>query len=194
MRKPRSSTVPIRRFPWTGRATAASCCFDSQTLASSIDVWALPMSGARKPFPVSQTTHDERLARFSPDGKWVAVESNESGAFEIYVQAFPTSSGKEVASTGGGRQPRWGADSRELFYVAPDGRLMAVAMTAKPDGKGLQPGTAVALFPTKVMAVPNGGSFVEYDVSRDGKRFLMNTLVEHASPITLVLHASAAKQ
>ncbi len=72
---------------------------------------------------------------------------------------------------------------------------MAVALTTKADGTGIAAGTPVALFPTRVMAVTTGGSWIEYDVSSDGKRFLMNTLVEHSStPITLILNASAAQQ
>jgi eukaryotic-like serine/threonine-protein kinase len=168
--------------------------FRSQTQEASIDLWALPLTDTRTPFPIGQSSDDERSAKLSPDGRWVAIESNESGAFEIYVQSFPKSGGKAIVSTGGGRQPRWGADSRELFYVAPDGRLMSVSLTTRADGQGLQPNTPVALFAARIMGVPNGGSFVEYDVSRDGKRFLMNTLVEHTSPIILILNASAAQQ
>jgi eukaryotic-like serine/threonine-protein kinase len=168
--------------------------FRSQSQTSSIDLWALPLTGSRTPFPIAQSNYDERSAQVAPDGAWIAIESNESGAFEIYVQSFPTPTGKAIVSTGGGRQPRWGPDSRELFYVAPDGRLMSVALTTKADGQGLQPATPLALFAARIMGVPNGGSFVEYDASRDGKRFLLNTLVEHSSPITLILNATAARQ
>ena len=162
--------------------------FRSQTPVSRIELWALPLADSRTPFPI-ESGSDVRNASFSPDGKWIAIESNESGTFEIYVQSFPASSGKQIVSAGGGRQPRWGADNRELFYIAPDGRLMSVSLTAKADGQGLQPDTPNALYAARIMGVPNGGSFIEYDVSRDGRRFLMNTLVEHTSPITLILNA-----
>ena len=133
-----------------------------------------------------------RAGEFSSDGKWVAFESNESGRYEIYVQSFPTAVGKTPVSIGGGRQARWGRGNRELFYVSPEARLMSVSLTPRPDGEGIEPGAPVALFQTRILGVPTGGSVVEYDVSSDG-RFLMNTLVEHANaPITLILNAATA--
>jgi hypothetical protein len=97
-------------------------------------------------------------------------------------------------STAGGRQVRWGADSRELFYVAPDARLMSVSVTHRPDGRSLDAAPPVPLFAAKILGVPTGGSVVEYDVSKDGRRFLLNTLVEHDTPVTLILNTSSGKR
>ena len=89
---------------------------------TGFDLWALPLDGDRKPFPVVQTTFEERDGQFSPDGKWIAYQSNESGRVEIYVQPFPGTGRKERISTSGGTQVRWRRDGKELFYIALDGR------------------------------------------------------------------------
>jgi eukaryotic-like serine/threonine-protein kinase len=159
-------------------------------MSSSVDLWALPMDGDRTPIPVARSAASERTGRFSPDSKWVAFESNESNRYEIYVQPFPGPGPKTLISTGGGRQARWGPEGKELFYIAQDGRLMSVALRYRPDGQ-VDPASPVALFATRVSSAPNGGSVVEYDVSRDGRRFLMNSFVEQTgAPMTIVLNWS----
>jgi Tol biopolymer transport system component len=186
---------PLQDIPVDWTADGRFILFRTQSLglggaAQSVDLWAVPVGGGQKAFPVAQTAADERAGEFSPDDKWVAFESNESGRYEIFVQSFPTAGGKTIVSTDGGRQVRWGPSGRELFYVAPDARLMSVSMTPRPDGQGIEAAPPLALFRTRVLGVPTGGSVVEYDVSSDG-RFLMNTLVEHANaPITLILNAA----
>ncbi len=137
------------------------------------DLWVLPMDGAssgekqggRKPVPFLRTDFDEQNAKFSPDGHWVAYQSDESGRNEIYVRPFPAADGggKWTVSQGGGTQPRWRGDSKELFYLAPDGNVMAVPVSTSVDG--FQPGTLAALF----KGPPNADG---WDVSADGKRFL----------------------
>src|SRR5213083_2964398 len=106
------------------------------------DIWALPLDGDRKPFPVVQTDFEERDGQFSPDGKWIAYQSNESGRFEIHVQPFSGSerqvSGKWQVSTTGGAQVRWRHDGKELFYIALDGRLMAVPIRLASDGQSIE--------------------------------------------------------
>jgi Tol biopolymer transport system component len=92
---------------------------------TGFDLWAFPFDGDQKPFPIVQTSFEERDGQFSPDGKWIAYQSNESGRVEIYVQPFPQGK-REQISTGGGAQVRWRTDGKELFYIALDGRLMAV--------------------------------------------------------------------
>jgi hypothetical protein len=115
--------------------------------------------------------------------------SNESGRYEVYAQAFPTSGGKWQISTNGGAMARWGRDSRELFYVALDGRLMAAPISIASDGHSLQPGTPVPLFMTHIGGAVQGTNRHQYMVSADGQRFLMNTITEEAtSPITLILN------
>jgi Tol biopolymer transport system component len=158
---------------------------------TGFDLWALPMTGERKPIPVARTRFDERRGQFSPDGRWVAYESNESGGFQIYVQPFPASGGKWQVSTAGGTQVRWRHDGKELFYVASDRRLMAVSITAGADGQTLNTGEPVPMFLTHLAqgpGIPENRS--QYAVAPDG-RFLMNVSVEQAAtapPITVVVN------
>ena len=128
------------------------------------DLWALPLDGDRKPFPVVQTNFEERDGQFSPDGKWIAYQSNESGSVEIYVAPFPGPGGKTIVSTGGGAQVRWRRDGRELFYIAPDGRLMAVPIGLASNGQALEAGVPVPLFVTRVGgAMPTNIGRQQYD-------------------------------
>src|SRR5262249_16234927 len=104
-------------------------------------LWALPVAQGnagtidRKPFPVATTTFNETDGQFSPDGKWVAYQSDGTGQFEIYVQPFPGPGASLPVSKNGGAQVRWRRDGKELFYIAPDDRLMAVAIRFAPDGR-----------------------------------------------------------
>jgi dipeptidyl aminopeptidase/acylaminoacyl peptidase len=152
------------------------------------DLWALPLTGERKPFPVVQTASTERCGQFSPDGQWVAYDSNESGHFEVFVQSFPRPGEKWQISTGGGAWPRWRRDGRELYYVAPDGTLMAVPMRVPSGGQPLQLGEPVRLFRTSIVGggAPRDSLKQQYDVSADGQRFLVNITTDSLSPITVV--------
>ena len=89
------------------------------------DLWVLPLSGDKKPVPFLKTPFEERDGQFSPDGKWVAYQSNESGRSEIYVQPFPGPGRKLQISSSGGAQPRWNKNSKEIFYVSLDSKMMA---------------------------------------------------------------------
>src|SRR4030095_9293979 len=90
------------------------------------DIWALPPDGGEKAFPVVETEFNETNAQFSPDGRWIAYQSDESGRVEIYVQPFPGPGRKVRISVSGGVQARWRRDGKELFYLGSDNRLMAV--------------------------------------------------------------------
>ncbi len=152
------------------------------------DLWALSLDGDRKPFPVVRTKFEERDGQFSPDGRWVAYESNESGRFEIYVQPFPGPGERSRISTNGGVQVRWRSDGRELFYLDLDGRLMAVPIAAGRDDPSPEAGAPVPLFVAPVGAVQDVALF-HYLVADDGRRFLMDTLVEQpAPPISVILN------
>ena len=152
------------------------------------DIWAAPTKAGAAPFPVTQSPADERTAQFSPDTRWIAYESNESGQYEIYVRPFPGPGTGKAVSTNGGAQPRWRRNGSELFYIAPDSRLMSVPMEF-PSRDTIRPGTAVALFPARVTSTVHGGTAFEYDVSADGQRFLVNTMVERpTAPISLILN------
>ena len=98
------------------------------------DLWVLPLDPGGKPQPFLRTPFEERNGQFSPDGHWVAYESNESGRSEIYGRPFPGPGGQWQVSTTGGYQTRWRSDGHELYYVALDGKLMAAAITVKGSG------------------------------------------------------------
>ncbi len=118
---------------------------------------------------------------FSPDGRWIAYFSNESGRFEIYVQPFPGPGGRWQVSNAGGETPRWRPDGRELYYFAPGGRLMAVDVKT---GDSFEAGTPRFLFKAQIKRLPGA----QYDVSADGQRFLVNLSEEDPSlPVTVVL-------
>src|SRR5262249_3929106 len=149
----------------------------------------LPMDGDRKPFPVVQTEFEERDGQFSPDGKWIAYQSNESGRFEIYVQPFPGTGTKIQISTNGGGQVRWRRAGKELFYITLDDRLMAVPIGISSDNKTIDAGAPVPLFATHVGGAVQGIYRPQYMLSPDGQRFLMSTVAEEApSPITVILN------
>ena len=95
------------------------------------DLRALPLFGERTPFDVARTSFAESNGRFSPDGRWVAYQSNETGRAEVYVQPFPGPGPKSQVSVGGGTLPRWPRDGGELFYLAPDNRLMVVSVSRR---------------------------------------------------------------
>jgi hypothetical protein len=131
-----------------------------------------------------------RNGQFSPDGKWVAYASNETGKWEIYVTSFPQPRGKWQVSVGGGEQPRWRGDGRELFYLSSDSKMMAVPVTT---GVNFEARTPVALFQAAPrQPIPIFDLFA-YDVSRDGQRFLINTQVKQAesAPMSIVMNWTA---
>ena len=163
--------------------------FRTNTPETGWDIWAVPMEGEKTPRAIAQSRFDERTAQLSPGVDMIAYESNESGPFEIYVQPFPGPGAKSRVSTAGGSQVRWRADGRELFYMAPDGRLMAVSVGRTSAGQAPELGAPVALFSANVESVIRGGISHEYAVSGDGQRFLLNTWTEHSgAAITLVLN------
>ncbi len=168
------------------------------------DLWVLPMAlrgpqghpeqgrgmaGDRTPFPFLNSAFNECNGVFSPDGRVVAYESNESGRREVYVRPFSGQGGQWQVSTSGGMSPRWRSDGRELYYVAPDSTLMAVPIAST--GVALEAGRPTALFKPR-MALSGAGTTVyrqQYDVAPDG-RFLINvtTLDDSTAPITVIQH------
>jgi hypothetical protein len=128
------------------------------------------------------TPFDERTAQFSPDGRWLAYASNESGEFEIYVQPFPGAGQKWQISTGGGAVPRWRRDGKEIFFLKfPEKTLMAAEVKA---GSTFSVGAPKALFQTQIRRSDFG---TQYDVSPDGSRFLINTLVDEGKTEALTV-------
>jgi serine/threonine-protein kinase len=137
------------------------------------DIYVLSLDGERRSEPLVATAANELTAEVSPDGRWIAYDSDESGQFEVYVRAYPNTSegGRWQISSGGGRQPLWSHDGRELFYRNFDGALMSVAVTLTPT---FAPGPVTKLFQRSEYAGAGaGGSGRTYDIALDDSRFLM---------------------
>jgi len=143
--------------------------------------------------PIVLTTKgSERNGQVSPDDKWIAYASDESGSWEIYVTSFPGAVGKWQVSRGGGSEPRWRGDGKEMFYMAPNGMLMAVAVNAQSQ---FATGTPAALFQVHGRAPISSTDVFTYDVAKDGKRFLVNRYMkpEHVPPLTILLNAAGGE-
>ena len=152
------------------------------------DLWVLPLQGDHKPIPFLRTKFNESSGRFSPDRRWIAYTSDESGSDEIYIREFSSGSaqgsgdaaGRWLISKGGGTDPRWRGDGKELFYVASDGKLVSVDISAKPVFK--------VGAPRPLFQLPPG--IIGFEVTADGRRFLIGApLAQNASvPFTVVLN------
>jgi len=152
----------------------------------------LPAAGG-EPVPLLTTKGSERNGQISPDGKWVAYASTESGDWEVYVTTFPGAAGKWQISRGGGSEPRWSGDGKELFFIGQSGMLTAAPIVT---AGGFSSGTPVPLFQVRGRAAVSSTDLFTYDVSRDGKQFLVNRYLkpDHPSPLTIVLNATAEEQ
>jgi len=111
---------------------------------TKLDIWVVPLSGDHKPFPFLQTPFNEDDGVFSPDGRWMAYDSDQSGSFEVYLSPFPSGGSKWQVSQGGGVQPFWSRDGSKLFYIAPGGKLMEASI--KENGSAVAIGTPQELF------------------------------------------------
>jgi Tol biopolymer transport system component/predicted Ser/Thr protein kinase len=155
---------------------------------TGLDIWALPLSGDKKPIRVAATPFDETVPGFSPDSRYVAYRSNESGRPEIYVQTFPEPTGKWQVSIAGGGDPRWKADGKELYFRGIDQKLMAVDIQTQG---GFQAGSPHMLFPANTQA--GSGLRNRYDAMPDGSRFVFVAPQsrEALGPTTVVLNWDA---
>ncbi len=186
-----------QKFPSSWSADGRYLLFFSADPQTGVDTWVMPMTGDRKPSLLLKTPFFEVWPRFSPDGKWVAYQSDESGRFEVYVRGFVEPDGKGSApslgsgqwqvSTTGGAFPAWSPDGRELYFLNPAGEM--IASSIKVNGPVVTPAAPLKLFATKVLGrgVDNG-SGRQYDIAPDG-RFLINEVVESDAatlPITLI--------
>jgi Tol biopolymer transport system component len=179
--KPADGSGPGERLTTSNHLQfAASWSPDGQTLAfveqaESSDIWALPVGGDRKPRLLIQTRFNEAYPEFSPDGRWLAYTSNESGRIEVYVQPYPGPGPRQQVSTDGGAGPAWSRDGRELFFMttqttggqATHTKMMSVAVELRP--------TFTAGVPRLIFEGKYGASagIRSYDVTADGRRFLM---------------------
>jgi Tol biopolymer transport system component len=185
------------KYPYDWSRDGRFLIFMSTEPKTKDDLWALPLTGDRKPIPLLQSEFSEWMGQLSPDGRWLAYVSDESGQAEVYVQPFTAGaapgSGKPVAgkwpiSTGGGWQPRWRGDGKELFYLAGR-KLMAVEI--KTSGGGFDHGPAQALFTLRFDPTSSGRYLYRYAPSADGKRFLVGTEPgesNEAPPLTVVVN------
>jgi len=154
------------------------------------ELWYVTMPD-RQPHPLLQSSSLIRNAQFSPDGKFVAYASTETGSWEVYVSPFPGFGSRWQVSRGeGGEEPRWRRDGKELFYLAPDGRLMAADVKI---GAGFEASLPVALFQTHPRQALSAMDFFSYDVTADGQKFLVNTKVDasNAAPLSVILNWSS---
>ena len=176
------------KYPMEWSEDGAWLSFFDQDSQGNFDLWVLPLAEDSDPIPFLQTPFADVHGRLSPDSRWMAYGSDESGQAEIYVQDFPESGGKWPISTSGGFDPQWRGDGNELFYLGLDGNLMAVEIEA--DGDTPVAGIPQVLFPI------DGPTLLQrnnYDVTADGQRFLVNAFVEDAirAQITWVLNWTA---
>jgi serine/threonine protein kinase/Tol biopolymer transport system component len=146
------------------------------------DIDALPLFGDRKPIELLHSAFAKGNPALSPDGKWIAYHSNESGKPQVYMQSFPDGGNRAQISYDGGTEPRWRGDGREIFFLAPDGMLMAASIDTS---KTVQAGTPQPLFQTGIMSHQNNHP---YAVTHDGKRFLVSVVDQSDVRITVVLN------
>jgi eukaryotic-like serine/threonine-protein kinase len=153
--------------------------FHQRDPGGTLDLWALPLFGERKPIQITRTPFfSEYHARFSPDARWIAYQSDESGRWEIYLQAFQGSGEKRRVSVNGGSQPCWRADGKELFYLSSDSKLVAVAV---------QPGADLSLGDSHSLFLPKA-NVLGYEASPDGQRFLIATSAGTPAQSTIIMN------
>ncbi len=185
------SAVDDTKNPTSWSSDGRFLLYDSQSPKTKADIWVLPLEGNRKPVPFLVTNANEDAALFSPDGRWVTYESDESGQSEVYIRSFSMNSDltavepgrKWLVSTGGGSNPRWRGSGKELLYISQDGKVMSVNISADP--------AFLAGTPRPVVSV--AGPFDIWDSTADGRRFLSPVEISQPpGPFTILLNWQAA--
>jgi Tol biopolymer transport system component len=163
-----------------------------QPAAGGSGLVLIPASGG-KIVPFLAAKADATNGQISPDGKWVAYASNESGDWEIYVTTFPTAAGKWQVSRGGGIEPRWRGDGKEIFYIGAGATLTAVPVSTE---RTFSTGNPTPLFQSQFRAQVSSTDLFTYDVTKDGQRFLVNRYAkpQQVVPLRIVLNAIAGLQ
>lgn len=186
--------VPRTAFPAAWSPDGRFILYTERGVKTRMDIWALPLFGDKKEYQLLNSAFDEQNPQLSPDGRWLAYTSDETGNYEIYVKSFSVDgklgSDKKLISTKGGRLPIWRRDGKELFFIASDTSMMVASV--KSGGTEFQFDAPKPLFKTRTLSL-EGAIFHEYDVSSDGQRFLIGTLVGDSktpSP-TLILNWTA---
>jgi len=162
----------------------------SPGVAGSTDLWVRPMFGEQPPLAVVQGAASEQQGTISPDGRWIAFMSNESGLPQVYVAPFPPAPGRYMVSRDGGLSPQWRADGKELFFMAFDSTIMAATVTSTDHFESQTP------HPLFAAAISTSTQGRQYAASRDGSRFLVNLIDRQntATPFTAVVNWPAAVQ
>jgi eukaryotic-like serine/threonine-protein kinase len=169
---------------WPTDWSAKGIVYEVGRDASNVEVWLLPVDGDRKPYPLVREAGNHHGARVSRDGKWLAYQTSvKTEPPDVMVQSL-TNGAKMRVSTGGGSLPRWRADGRELFYLARDGRLVAVAIESDHRNR-LHLGAMQSLFQTRLTLLPTGGPSI--NVSPDGRRFFIASADSDEAPAIVVL-------
>jgi len=178
---------PGRNFPrhWT---PDGQFILYGSFIRDSPDLWMLPLVGEGKPKPILETPFSQWSARVSPDGRWLAYNSNESGRVEAYIQPFQTPGEKLRLSVNGSGPVSWRGDGKELFYLALDGTMMAVPIQASD---AMEPGIPQSLFQT---GIATATVLRQFAVTEDGQRFLLLAPLpaESATAITVILNWTAS--
>jgi eukaryotic-like serine/threonine-protein kinase len=172
---------------WTPDDKQVLCSFQTIPRGSDLGLVSL-VDGKFTPFLA--TNASETNGQISPDGKWVAYASNESGDWEVYVTTFPNAAGKWQVSRGGGSEPRWRGDGKEIFYIGPKGTITAVPVNEEGT---FSAGNPTPLFQSHGRAQISSTDLFTYDVTKDGQRFLMNRYFKPQSiaPLKIILNAAA---
>jgi WD40 repeat protein len=159
----------------------------TQSTTTGYDLVVTTLADQRRTDPFLVTRFNEAQPRFAPNGRWIAYTSDESGQFEVYVRPYPTATEQKRISLAGGMQPEWRRDGRELFYIAADGKMMAVPVSTT--GAAFEPGTPTALFDVEVPE-PTAPYPTHYAVTADGQRFLVNTVIDQPTrpALTVILN------
>jgi serine/threonine protein kinase len=173
-----------RKWPTQWSRDGRFIVYSENEPKTKYDIWLLEVGRAEwKPVPFLRSEFNEFQGQLSPDSQWMAYTSDKTGQREVYVVAFPTGEGETRLSIAGGEQPRWRGDGKELFFVGADGKIMAVAVKATAGNKpSFEPETPQPLFETHLARPPVNPLF-EYDVTADGKRFLLDTTGGGSGPV-----------
>ncbi len=172
---------------WTFDDTQILCALQTSTKDSRGSVLVLVHTTGGKLTQFLPSDSSKTNAEISPDGKWVAYASNESGEWEVYVTTFPGAAGKWQVSRGGGSEPRWRGDGKEIYYVGPTETLMAVPIETSGTFSSGEP---APLFQIRGRAPISSTDLFTYDVTKDGQRFLVNQYLkpDRVAPLTIVQH------
>ena len=184
-----NQTDDIMPNSWSLDDQQILCTFEPGAGGSNLVL--VQAAGGNQPVPFLTARDSQSNGQISPDGKWVAYASNESGTWEIYVTTFPSASGKWQVSRDGGTEPRWRGDGKEIFYIGAKGALTAVPVTTEGT---FSAGNPIPLFQTQFRAHVSSTDLYSYDVTKDGQRFLVNRYFkpQQVAPLRVVLNSTAA--